>query len=279
MTSADNPRLDFGSSAWLEGLTAACQALGTIEFEQELYLLLNNNLQIDHFVVFTYSEEEGPGHLFTRSKMPEEEAQALAKDYVDQFYERDPQLSAVKQTQTDSETHALHPELNSDYDDEYQDHFFTQHSLIDKVSTVGKVETENVYCNFYRMGGSEPYSDDDRKLFDSVLPVITSLISNHYKLLRLTETEVDEHEGNVARSMVHSVISRQVEPFNRLTARESEICERILIGMTSTGISLDLGIATSSVNTYRRRAYEKLEIATQNELFSLCLLALSRIKK
>ena len=78
--------------------------------------------------------------------------------------------------------------------------------------------------------------------------------------------------------MVHSVISRGVEPFDRLTTRESEICERILIGYTSTGISLDLGIATSSVNTYRRRAYEKLGIATQNELFSLCLTALNKTR-
>ena len=74
--------------------------------------------------------------------------------------------------------------------------------------------------------------------------------------------------------MVHSIISRGAAPFDRLTAREAEVCERILIGYTSTGISLDLDIKPSSVNTYRRRAYEKLGIATQNELFALCLEAL-----
>jgi len=52
-----------------------------------------------------------------------------------------------------------------------------------------------------------------------------------------------------------------------------EGCERILLGYTSVGIGLDLKIAQSSVVTYRRRAYEKLDISTQNELFTLCLTA------
>jgi DNA-binding CsgD family transcriptional regulator len=45
------------------------------------------------------------------------------------------------------------------------------------------------------------------------------------------------------------------------------------LGYTSVGIGLDLNIAQSSVVTYRRRAYEKLDISTQNELFTLCLIA------
>lgn len=39
---------------------------------------------------------------------------------------------------------------------------------------------------------------------------------------------------------------------------------------------LDLHISESSVVTYRKRAYEKLGIATQNELFALCLDASQR---
>ena len=73
------------------------------------------------------------------------------------------------------------------------------------------------------------------------------------------------------------LISKKITPFARLTVREAELCERILTGYTSTGISLDLGMATSSVNTYWR-AYDKLRIAMQNELFSLCLAALGRLK-
>jgi len=55
-----------------------------------------------------------------------------------------------------------------------------------------------------------------------------------------------------------------------LTPRELEIASRIVAGMGAEAIALDLGIAPSSVVTYRRRAYARLGIAAQNELFALC---------
>jgi DNA-binding CsgD family transcriptional regulator len=70
---------------------------------------------------------------------------------------------------------------------------------------------------------------------------------------------------------VHTIVGKRLAPFDRLTAREREVCERIVLGYTSIGIGLDLDIALSSVLTYRKRAYAKLGIGTQNELFALCL--------
>jgi len=122
------------------------------------------------------------------------------------------------------------------------------------------------------MGRSGSYSEKDWQLLESVLPVITALISTHHRMLQLSPAEEQRPQRNV-RSLVHNIISKNVPPFSQLTPREREVCERILLGYTSVGIGLDLNIAQSSVVTYRRRAYEKLVISTQNELFSLCLTA------
>lgn len=51
-----------------------------------------------------------------------------------------------------------------------------------------------------------------------------------------------------------------------LTRREAEVCARILYGLSSCGIALDLGIGKESVMTYRKRAYQRLGIASQREL-------------
>ena len=56
-----------------------------------------------------------------------------------------------------------------------------------------------------------------------------------------------------------------------LSEREAAVCARIVAGYSAEGIGLDLGVSTHSVVTYRRRAFEKLGIATQKELFSLVL--------
>jgi DNA-binding CsgD family transcriptional regulator len=52
----------------------------------------------------------------------------------------------------------------------------------------------------------------------------------------------------------------------RLARREAEVCARILYGMTSLGIALDLGIGEESAMTYRKRAYNRLNIGSQREL-------------
>jgi DNA-binding CsgD family transcriptional regulator len=45
----------------------------------------------------------------------------------------------------------------------------------------------------------------------------------------------------------------------------------VLRGMTADGIAADLGVSCHSVITYRRRAYVKLGITTQGQLFALAL--------
>jgi DNA-binding CsgD family transcriptional regulator len=59
--------------------------------------------------------------------------------------------------------------------------------------------------------------------------------------------------------------------FVALTPREKEICLRILSGYSSQAISAELGVSLHSTLTYRKRAYEKIGISSQNELFGIVL--------
>lgn len=54
-----------------------------------------------------------------------------------------------------------------------------------------------------------------------------------------------------------------------LTVRELDVCARSLLGMTAEGTALELGVKQSSVVTYRKRAYARLGISSQSELFRL----------
>jgi len=261
----------FGHPDWLEGLTQLCRCIGTAEFESCLLKLLNKVTPVDHCVVFTFGNE-GAGHLFTHGRMRVEEAQQLADDYVKTFHQQDPNFEQISDAKTGCETHLIPQVTDTCQDTAYQNHFFDRHDLIDKASTIGKLEQGSVYCNFYRMGRSGAYSEKDWQLLETILPLVTTLISAHYRILQSGPGDPGRPHRN-ARSLVHNIISKSVPPFSQLTPREREVCERILLGYTSVGIGLDLNIAQSSVVTYRRRAYEKLDISTQNELFSLCLTA------
>ena len=75
------------------------------------------------------------------------------------------------------------------------------------------------------------------------------------------------HERRAPPLTSLTAIERRVERTRpRLPRREAQVCARILYGMTSAGISLDLHIGEESAMTYRKRAYARLGIASQREL-------------
>lgn len=51
-----------------------------------------------------------------------------------------------------------------------------------------------------------------------------------------------------------------------LPPREIEVCSRVLYGMFTAGIALDLDISESTIKTYRKRAYQRLMIGSEREL-------------
>jgi DNA-binding CsgD family transcriptional regulator len=262
---------DLGSDEWLERLTQLARLLGRKSFEHELVELLNLVLPVDHCVVFTHSPD-GVGHLFTHGKMPVDTAQRLADDYVRQFHSRDPLFSKLLDAELTGLDRPTPLDLKATYDPAYLNHFFDRHELVDKASTIGRIEHQAVLCNFYRMRDSGPYSPDDRRRLERMLPLLTAFISAHYQMVTGAPGEASEESGGGrTRSLVHTIVGKRRPPFDRLTPREREVCERILLGYTSIGIGLDLSIALSSVLTYRKRAYEKLGISSQNELFALAL--------
>ncbi|WP_212524503.1 helix-turn-helix transcriptional regulator [Actibacterium sp. MT2.3-13A] len=59
-------------------------------------------------------------------------------------------------------------------------------------------------------------------------------------------------------------------PLAALSSREREVCLGILAGKKTEAIAGEMGVAPSSVVTFRRRAYAKLGISSRGALFQLC---------
>jgi DNA-binding CsgD family transcriptional regulator len=55
--------------------------------------------------------------------------------------------------------------------------------------------------------------------------------------------------------------------------RELEVCARIIFGISTVGIAIDLGVCESTVKTYRKRAYQRLSIGSERELITWYLRA------
>jgi DNA-binding NarL/FixJ family response regulator len=72
----------------------------------------------------------------------------------------------------------------------------------------------------------------------------------------------------LSRSNLLSSIQRRAP---HLSGREWEVCEGIARGKTTNVIAEELGIKFSSVLTYKKRIYEKLDVSTQRELLAIML--------
>lgn len=57
--------------------------------------------------------------------------------------------------------------------------------------------------------------------------------------------------------------------FAALTHRERQVCARAALGMSVAATAVDLGIAKTSVLTYRQRAYQRLRVTSPFELCAL----------
>lgn len=263
--------MDVGSPQWIAALTEATRAIGQPDFVDRLMALLNGVLPVDQCAVFTFSPDGRADHLFTKSKMPDAQAAALARDYVGGLFRDDPNLPLLENVRPNAAPALLPFPMEDQFNRYYRKHFFEETNLVDKASMVAADERGVVYCNFYRMGDSGRYTAADWQKLSLVLPLMTSLIAAHHRALPEVAAPAAAGRGKAAWSVVHSVIGRAAPPFDKLTPREREVCARVLLGYTTEAIGLDLNIAVTSVATYRKRAYAKLGIATQNELFSICL--------
>ena len=92
------------------------------------------------------------------------------------------------------------------------------------------------------------------------VPLITRTIAKHIEVAgRVPEPNLTLR----CREQISRCVASSGVPFSQ---REFEVCVRILYGMSTCGIALDLGVGEETVMTYKKRAYARLGLASQREL-------------
>lgn len=136
--------------------------------------------------------------------------------------------------------------------------FFEDGGIIERVSIIQRGPKSWRVMNLARHQSDGYFSDDQLdsliELSRIVLPMLPYNRRREAQMAQLTVTQIEQ---------------RFAARFPGLTVRERQVCARAVIGMTVEGTSLDLGIAKTSVLTYRQRAYQRLSISSPYELCSL----------
>lgn len=236
-------------------ITSAVLAIGRSDFPKMLIDTLRRQADVGHCMVFALSRPGAAHCLLDAGNVPI--GGDLGAAYAGQFHESDPNRDALFEGEGRAPIMlpAFAPRM---YGVRYRKIFFQDSGIVDKCATAIWVEDTCFYVNFYRIAAQGRFSDAQRARLEAIAPAIAASVARHFQ-----QTAAPDH------SLAGLFATRA--PLTSLTPREQEVCRRILAGFSSEAISQALGISLHSTLTYRKRAYQRLGISSQSELFAIVL--------
>jgi DNA-binding CsgD family transcriptional regulator len=240
----------------------AIRAIGTSQFGAAFHDAVGSVAPATHLTIIRYPDCGSPQALLVSSVRAKALIDSLTADYVRRYYRMDPQLAAIARLEDSTTTARVLRRRSSDFGASYRRHFFASSSVADKISIVWRAGAGWQSINLYATCDHGCYSASELRHVAAMAPVLASAAGRHAELVR----------GGVPQVAV-LVPAIAAMRGAQLTAREREVAAGILQGRTTGQIGEMLGIAPSSVHTFRKILYRKLRIASQAQLFSLALMS------
>jgi DNA-binding CsgD family transcriptional regulator len=247
------------------GTAQAVLAIGRPEFPRALMSSLRRVADVDHCMVFSFDASGAARCRLDLGAIPT--GSELGEAYSGHFHTSDPNRDVMFAPRARQAPIVLPTFAGRMYSRGYRKFFFEDSGIVDKFATAIWVDATCYYVNFYRIAASGGFNRPQVDRLRRLAPAVGAAVARH-----LDATA----PGQSPRTPGLGELFATSPALAALTAREREVCLRILSGQSSEAISADLGISIHSTLTYRRRAYQRLGISSQNELFALVLRLLTQ---
>lgn len=236
------------------------EAVGRSTFPPYLFRLVHDAAGCEHVSAFAFDGRQPPRVILAENTGETRLASSVAQKYVARYWRLDPANRILDKTDHLDGSWGLRISASDITDSIYRGHCYTAVGLDHRLSISqfrnGQNYRLNVYCRRDR-----PFSEGvTHKIFDAA-DLLMALVRRH-------DTERDAAETPMTVSTFQQRL-RDAAP--TLSKRELEVTALIARGLSSHGIALELGVSINTVLTYRKRAYTRLNISTQNELMRLLL--------
>jgi len=228
-------------TAFARQIDTCLATLGTDDFAPAFCDLVET-LGAHQLMVFSISPDRARC-LMSRHFSDAALAGKLAETYLDGWFQKDPLLpelmrampGAVHQRKIDKN----HPNMSA----EYREIFFDHPGLVAKTTLLAAGESLRLFVSLYMTGEAETECDPD-----------IAQLAGRLALMHFEKGSDSDFPA----------------PLAALSERERAVCLGILSGHKAEVIAADLGVASSTVVTYRKRAYNKLGITSRAGLFAIC---------
>lgn len=140
---------------------------------------------------------------------------------------------------------------------------FSQPAYLEKLLVLHKVPDGWVVLNLFRNAKIGAFTAAEITSISELAQVMMPIVATHSRL--------SSGSTRMKPLSIADIEMRINAAFPALSAREQAVCARTLAGVTAEGIAIDLGIKQTTVLTYRRRAYERLNISTVHQLSTMLI--------
>ena len=254
---ADQP----GSSATLPGLAQLIDVVGDDAFAPSLFKSMFSLTKPDHLTAFSFAGDSEPRVIFAENIGHRPIAHEIARQYRKDYWRHDlaNELTLPLEGRRLDGCWGVRTSAAEIDHTNYRTHCYTSAGLEDRISLSEARNGRTLRVNFYRYRGKAFSSEDAARIFESA-KLLLALVRRH-----------DQEASAPAQDFSDQCRMRLAAIAPSLPARELDVCVSIVNGVTSEGIALALNVSINTVFTYRKRAYARLGISSQNELVRLVL--------
>jgi DNA-binding CsgD family transcriptional regulator len=255
----------------LDRLADMVSVIGSSDFSSSFNRLLGDLLEVDQCTVFAFPTNHPPRVLIAEGASAEAGliTRQLAEDYVMGGFRSDP----VVRSWPDRD--GIFVRNAEDIEPEYRRHYFDVASLARKLVLCGTLGSTRYYFSFYRRVGRRPFTKGEIDTMKELQHFVLQSVHRHAELLapppidRFEFVSLPGNDGSDLHACTMDYLREVIAGSEAgLSPRESEVCAGIVMGYSTLAIALNCGISTHTVATHRKRAYAKLAISSQNELFT-----------
>lgn len=233
---------------------------GTPRFEPALFQAAREAAQCEHVTAFAFTETMQPRVVLAANTSELPIARQVAQKYIHRYWQLDPVRRVETAGNGKAGNLAIQIEAEDIEEKAYRQECYTTVGLRERLSLLSPRAGETLRLNFYRASGAGRFAPEEMGHILDASDLILSLLAKHDCIALPGAPDIPRALERRLRLVAGS-----------LPRRELQVCTLIASGMSSEGIALELGVSLNTVLTYRKRAYARLGISSQNELLRLLL--------
>ena len=260
-------RPSFSGQLDLSQATSLVSSIGAADanaFASEVLKLLGNVAGISQCTVFAYEFGDRPRTMSVADHRGGRYLRDVADTYASRFYALDgnQRIVSAAGARRLGNSLLLHRQTSDEITHEgYRLACYHQPNVSDRLSLLLQ-PAEDIWLsvNLYRDRSRGLFHAREIEQVEAMAPLIAHAARHHYSL-----------SGPVQMGIPQLMLARVRGLCPDLSKRELDVLRGVLEGRTAHDIGERIGVKPSSVVTYQKRAYRRLGISSQRQLFALCL--------